>query len=911
MSITKEFILTLLRRLGSLLDRLGIQEDQRRPLALLSAFFFLSMAAITVTKSVQYDLFLSEVRSSWLLPALYILSALFSIPVIVWFRRLTARRSSLGLAAVTVAALAVTLLAWVPVAGRGSAGLYFAMCVWGSVFSLLLPTLGWIVSYDIFTVRESKRVFGLLGTAGILGGAAGGYLMLFLARLLSPAIFLGGVVVALAGLELILAGFYAGRGKKRDPNENVGPHLQPQPGGRLSVSSIFSSSYSQYLAILVLVSAASMTLVDLQYLSTLERRFAESPGAIAQFLGGVLGNVFLASAALQLLGAHSALRRFGVMLTAMVTPLVLFSGSAIWSVMPGFWPIVTLKILQETLKPSLHRTSLEIFYTPIPSGQRAAFRGLVELLCVRSGDAMAALLFLAAGVWPHGRVFAAVVTCLLALLWLWMAWGTGREYPTTLRLGLQLGLGGRKAAALPSEEVLTAALRSADPRKARLALEELAEVPSRAREMPAFSLAAEEPLHQHLSVVSSESAWLSLARGFLDHPDEAVRAAALKALVRHDPVTYNRLLRKQLSSDLLPDRAFLLYVAAHAARPERLIEPGQALRWCQAIGPEKASMARIMGKSRNSAYVPVLRQWLYDQDPEVAGTAIEALGQYRDERFFDLLTGFLKTPKRREAARRALASYGDEAVTRFLDPEGRFAVNRRLKREVPRILVRINSSASRAALFGLLRDADPQVSNEALKALNQTHALMDLSASPELFAPLLDSWARDCYFFQWLSLQAGQGDCSGAWRLLGRLCAERSAQAREKLFMTLEFVFPRGDAYWSSRALASHQKTLEHSALELLEARMTPDQRRKLLPALAGGLTREEIQDAAALFDLPANIAGCLRELLGGDDVVARCLALALIRQAGLTDLAPAAIACLQDADPLVRETAERYWGTA
>jgi hypothetical protein len=53
--------------------------------------------------------------------------------------------------------------------------IYVVFCIWSGILGLLITTLGWVVSYDLYSVREAKRLFVFLASGGILGGAAGSF----------------------------------------------------------------------------------------------------------------------------------------------------------------------------------------------------------------------------------------------------------------------------------------------------------------------------------------------------------------------------------------------------------------------------------------------------------------------------------------------------------------------------------------------------------------------------------------------------------------------------------------------------------------------------------------------------------------------------------------------------------------
>jgi ATP:ADP antiporter, AAA family len=50
----------------------------------------------------------------------------------------------------------------------------YAFNVWVSLFSIMLVSQGWLVAANVFTSREAKRLYGILGVGSVIGAAFGG-----------------------------------------------------------------------------------------------------------------------------------------------------------------------------------------------------------------------------------------------------------------------------------------------------------------------------------------------------------------------------------------------------------------------------------------------------------------------------------------------------------------------------------------------------------------------------------------------------------------------------------------------------------------------------------------------------------------------------------------------------------------
>ena len=50
----------------------------------------------------------------------------------------------------------------------------YAFNIWVSLFSIILVSQGWLIAANIFTSREAKRLYGILGVGSVIGAAFGG-----------------------------------------------------------------------------------------------------------------------------------------------------------------------------------------------------------------------------------------------------------------------------------------------------------------------------------------------------------------------------------------------------------------------------------------------------------------------------------------------------------------------------------------------------------------------------------------------------------------------------------------------------------------------------------------------------------------------------------------------------------------
>ena len=387
-------------RLQRVLDFLRIQAPELPLAFLMTLYFFLAMGCASVVRALQNALYLGNIGFDWRLPVLYLLLAGVSIGVVLVYRGLARRFSRVWVSIFTLILFILCLLLFTaPIAGNQE-WIFPVFYVWGGVFSLLVPTQGWLLSYEFYTTREAKRLFAILGTGGIFGGAFGGFYAAFLSSRVSTMGILIHVVIGLCLMQLVLIAIQrlrAGSVQAQDEIRTVaGEDASERETEQTSLSVLFRSHYISTLAGLVLVVGATTTIIDLQFKGLLEERYSGSPEDITRLFGVTLGIMFSLSAAIQLSATSRIIRRFGVAVTLLFLPLVLLVGVIPAVMAAGFWFRILPKVIDGSLRSSLHRVGVELLYIPIEGRQTITAKGFIDLVVTRLGDATGAFVLLGA-----------------------------------------------------------------------------------------------------------------------------------------------------------------------------------------------------------------------------------------------------------------------------------------------------------------------------------------------------------------------------------------------------------------------------------------------------------------------------------------------------------------------------------
>lgn len=232
------------------MDVIDIRKGEWRPLLLSALVFFCVLTAYYMIRPVRDQL--SGAVGSISLPLFYgatFVAMLILTPV---FGMLVSRFPRRKLMFWSYSFFIVCLLGFVPAFVYqdqiGARVLGTAFFVWVSVFNLFVVSLFWSLMADIWSSRQARRLFPLIGIGGTVGALAGPALTSLLVGVLGDAPLLvvsAALMAAALGILLWLA-----------VSSDAGREPAPAIGGTLLAGArqVFAQPFLRYMALLMLLS---------------------------------------------------------------------------------------------------------------------------------------------------------------------------------------------------------------------------------------------------------------------------------------------------------------------------------------------------------------------------------------------------------------------------------------------------------------------------------------------------------------------------------------------------------------------------------------------------------------------------------------------------------------------------------
>jgi AAA family ATP:ADP antiporter len=794
--------------------------------------------------------------------------------------------------------------------------------IWVGMFGVIAPAQVWTLANYVLTLREAKRLFGVIGSGAILGWVVGGLMTSTTARRFGAGYTLLAMAAALALCAILVAAIWRRRPAtlaEFDETPLRSNHEAPRSLSD-SLRLVTASPYLRAIALVIGLSSLVTGVAAWQF-KAIAKDWYPNTNDLAWFFGSFNFYAGLLALVTQLLLTSRVLRKFGVGVALFIVPISMTLGSIGLIVFSGaLAAVVVLKGSDQILRYSIDKSTVELLFLPVPPAQTFHAKLFIDGIVWRIGDGLASIAILVS-VTAIGMTVVGITWINLVLLACWMvaAFFAYRQYVANLTETIhQHRLDAERASAPVLERSMTeliASKLSADDLQDVLYGMGLLEVSQQRTTHPAIRALLRHPSPdvraRAVGILSEarDTTVLPLVEDLLRDPDMRVRTEALLYLTHHAHI--DPLARIEQLGDF-QDFSIRSAMVAFLAWPGETqnLEAASILldQMVTERGPDGArtrlESARLLG-SLPVHFDTHLRTLLDDPDPEVIRHAIRAVGRQSQRGFLERVIERLGDPAVGKDAADVMAHCGDRVVGTLRDHLVDTEVPIERRREIPEVLLRIGTPAAQHALVENLICSDTILRFRIISALNklrQTHADYDLDVQmveTGLVAEIMGHYRS-------YEILGTLGRTANADDPVTRGLRESMNQELERIFRLLQLLFPVQDIHSAYVGLQSRNPLIHDNALELLDNVLRPQLRSLLVPLLDSEVSVEERTELANRI-LGRGLGGreeAIAALIYSEDPWLKACAAYSIGALGLKSLEHELDRWLNDADPLLRETA-------
>jgi AAA family ATP:ADP antiporter len=427
----------LFRRGRLLVD---IQKNEVAPAILFFLFWFFIILAFQILRPLKKGVFVAQLGPHLELYAKLCNIAVALLAVVVFtaiYNLLGSRRLVAILCAVFCAAFSV--LAWVFSQGEPNAVLNWMFYLFGDAWSTIWVTTFWAYLNEMTEVEQSKRLYGVIGGGGVVGGLLGNLGVWQLVEPLGSPVLLAacGVIAVLIGvmvwrLEVVAARpggpigrRLTGRSTAAEESRKWGAAVE---GARLVASSKYLSGIVATVFLYELVSQV----LDYQY-STTARALLSGTAELQAFFGQVGSIVGVISVVVQFFLVSLVIRKLGMTWALLILPGAMMAASGGYLAAPLLATAALLSISDNALAYSINQTARETLYMPRSPDVKYKARAFANMFVQRCGKGVAILAALALYMVPVR--FLSVLAMLVSLLWMLVAGYLGRRFERETAVG--------------------------------------------------------------------------------------------------------------------------------------------------------------------------------------------------------------------------------------------------------------------------------------------------------------------------------------------------------------------------------------------------------------------------------------------------------------------------------------------
>ena len=791
--------------------------------------------------------------------------------------------------------------------------------IWVKIFGVLLPTQIWTLANYVLTTREAKRVFGMVGGGAIAGWIFSGYFSKTVARNFgTESLLLGMALFLLICTGLIVLIWRSGRVAVGGAHDMTSAGNSPR-NLFASMRVVFSSSYLRAIAAVICISSLVTTLTGWQFLALMQQ-FLVKKDAIAAFYGDFNFYAGVLSLLFQLLLTSRFLRRFGIGTALFVLPTTVLLGSVGLLAFGTLGAAVALKGCDQTLRYSLDKSTAELLYLPLPARIKLQVKWFIDTVIWRLGDGLSGLAVLLFATTLHlpARQISWIVLVLVSG-WLVAVSVARRQYVATLKESIsqhRVDVEQASASVLDrsTAELLATNLSASDPNDILYALSLFEVERQRAAHPVIRSLLSHPaaPVRQKALAILAASGDKTVrpdVEGLLRDPDLNVRTEALLYLTHHAHVDPLELIQEVGD---FADFSVRSAVVAFLARPGEAqnLEAAQQILAAMASEPgaegqrTRVEAACLLGELPD-CFDPLLSKLLADTDTAVVRNAIGSVGKLRKRRLVPELLDRLAHRELGAEAAKALGGFGDTIVGALRDHLSDYSVAIEARREIPAVLVKVGSSAAAQVLMENLLESDTTLRFRIISALNKLHRLHpEIETDIQMLETVLAAEILGHYrSYQILDKLSSLGDSQDP---VARALTESMQQELERIFRLMGLLYPHLDVHSAYLGLQSKNVSVYDNALEFLDNVLKSQLREMLVPLLDGKVTvAERARLAQRLVRAKVeNQEQAVVALVTSDDPWLRSCGAYAIGTFGMKSLEGELNRCLNDSDPLLRETA-------
>ncbi len=301
-----------------------------------------------------------------------------------------------------------------------------------SLFSITLVSQGWLVAANVFTTREAKRLYGLLGVSAVIGAAFGGSFTNVMVHYIGTR----NLLLASAGFVLLAYGAFLGVTLQKGVSlsQAKGAEKEEEFSIKELTGAIGRVRHLQVIMAIIALTYIVDVTVEYQFNAMAKQAYTNQRELVA-FLGNFYGIwLNLITFFLQFFLTAFVVSRFGVGGALQIMPVAIAGASIGTYLSPGVVSTGAARLTEAATRYSFNKTGMELLYLPLPIELRNRTKAFTDIFVDRFSRGVGGLLliFLTGTLNLSVRQLSIVVFA-YTIVWVFLSIRAKNEYVATVR----------------------------------------------------------------------------------------------------------------------------------------------------------------------------------------------------------------------------------------------------------------------------------------------------------------------------------------------------------------------------------------------------------------------------------------------------------------------------------------------
>ncbi len=680
-------------------------------------------------------------------------------------------------------------------------------------FKVLAFVAFWGMASRVFSLRQGKRLFGLIDAGQVLGAIIIGFSTSILILSLGSTMNL--LYIAAAGLFLALVTQTQLRKYLSDFEENLKSEAKADKKERRET---WRTPYVRLMVLFVTLSTLSIFVIYNNFLSTTKSQFPD-PTELANFIGFFLSTIMIFSFLFKTFVFSRLMQTYGLRVVLLVLPIVMIILTIPAIIMGGlfgteidssggitifFLFMALTQLFAQSLKYSLEVPAFKILYQPLPPGSRYDIQARIDGTVSEGAAVLSGLVLLGIGMLPiTGSLFYLYTLGAFLLVWTFIGFRMHNRYRNALEESLSRGrkLLDQAINSIPDFRSIFDSMLFKNTRKSKSVMDLLNKTDKR---------------------LYSEKVKILLQNGDSDHKKMALEYLKNDALLEQTQFLEGLKRDKSDQKDLDSILKFFKELETQNGK-ERIQELARSK------DPNERGLAvHLIAADIGGDHHRLFRDLLRDVNPGVRRVSISILAEKDWPEYWPRLIENLEDPEYHSTAYSTIIQIGEPILPSLEQVFYKSGYSIEMLSEILRIFGNIGGDQAHEYLVKKISFPDNRVVKQALIALRNSGFQAQENQKGRIKSALEFTIGRALWFEVANSIMGSEED----YPLLRQSIVHETNEAYDFLFMLLSILYDSESVAYVKENLESGNPESADYAIELLDLFLDEDLKGRLFPLL-------------------------------------------------------------------------------